>query len=74
MDRDDGRRNAYAGLDRPTMTAKSAMSRKDADETDAEDDHLAGIEDGAGCTEIWEHLSRGRRAEEEARSAASDDN
>ncbi len=27
------------------------------------DDHLDDVEPGAGCTEIWEHLSE-RRAEE----------
>jgi len=31
----------------------------------AESDHLAGVEDGAGCTEIWEHLSARREAERE---------
>ena len=35
-----------------------------SDETDAEPDdgtgHLDDIEDGAGCTEIWEHLSERR--------------
>jgi hypothetical protein len=24
------------------------------------DEHLQDVPDGAGCTEIWEHLSRGR--------------
>jgi hypothetical protein len=24
------------------------------------DDHLDGVEDGCGCTEIWEHLSEQR--------------
>ena len=28
-------------------------------------DHLADVEDGAGCTEIWEHLSERREAERE---------
>jgi hypothetical protein len=27
---------------------------------DGGDDHLDGIEDGCGCTEIWEHLSDSR--------------
>lgn len=27
------------------------------------DDHLNGVEDGCGCTEIWEHLSEQREAE-----------
>lgn len=41
------------------------------DETDAEidestTDHLDDVEDGCGCTEIWEHMS-------EEREAASDD-
>jgi hypothetical protein len=42
----------------------------DADaETDAEDeaadarDHLSDVEAGAGCTEIWEHLSETRDGE-----------
>jgi len=57
------------------MTAEIAMSREDTEETEPEreEDHLAGIEDGAGCAEIWEHLSRGHRAEEERRNAPSDD-
>lgn len=57
------------------MTAETAMSREDTEETEPEsgDDHLAGIEDGAGCAEIWEHLSRGRRAGEERRRAGADD-
>ncbi|MCU4799478.1 hypothetical protein OB920_03710 [Halobacteria archaeon HArc-gm2] len=29
----------------------------------AEDDHLAGVEDGCGCTEVWEHLSENRADE-----------
>ena len=32
------------------------------DEEEAADDHLTDLEDGSGCTEIWEHLSE-RRAE-----------
>ena len=28
--------------------------------------HLDGVEDGAGCTEIWEHLSESRQAERDA--------
>jgi hypothetical protein len=55
------------------MTAETAMSREDTEETESEDDHLAGVEDGAGCTEIWEHLSRGRREAEETRGAGADD-
>lgn len=31
-------------------------------ETEAEQarEHLEGVEDGCGCTEIWEHLSENR--------------
>jgi hypothetical protein len=33
----------------------------DREETqDRDDDHLADVEPGAGCTEIWEHLSERR--------------
>ena len=49
------------------------MSREDTEETETEDDHLADVEDGAGCTEIWEHLSRGRKAQEETSNAPADD-
>lgn len=35
----------------------------DPEETqDRDDDHLTDVEPGAGCTEIWEHLSE-RRAD-----------
>ena len=37
------------------------MSDTDGEKRD--DDHLADIEDGCGCTEIWEHLSEQREAE-----------
>ncbi|MFB6280556.1 MAG: hypothetical protein ABEH40_00865 [Haloferacaceae archaeon] len=38
------------------------MSTCDADEerTREADSHLSDVEDGAGCTEIWEHLSEQR--------------
>lgn len=34
----------------------------DAAEEGAEDDydHLKSLDDGAGCTEVWEHLSENR--------------
>jgi hypothetical protein len=30
---------------------------------DADEDHLADVPDGCGCTEIWEHLSEQRGEE-----------
>jgi hypothetical protein len=41
------------------------MSNRDAPEVSAEKsrtEHLEDVEDGAGCTEIWAHLSE-RRAQ-----------
>jgi len=32
------------------------MARAD----EADDDHLADVEDGCGCAEVWEHLSEQR--------------
>ncbi|WP_259371275.1 MULTISPECIES: hypothetical protein [Halostella] len=32
----------------------------DEEEEEQVDDHLADVEEGAGCTEIWEHLSERR--------------
>ncbi|MFC5279421.1 hypothetical protein ACFPM1_11740 [Halorubrum rubrum] len=51
--------------ERPTGSAEG----DDADETNGsapseapggEGDHLEDLKDGAGCTEIWEHLSENR--------------
>ncbi|MBX0294019.1 hypothetical protein [Haloarcula nitratireducens] len=42
---------------------QSARGQRDDDIDDAADDpegHLDGVEDGCGCTEIWEHLSEQR--------------
>lgn len=38
------------------------MSTCDAEEqpTRETENHLSDVEDGAGCTEIWEHLSEQR--------------
>jgi len=38
---------------------------EDEAEEDRADAHLDGVEPGAGCTEIWEHLSEQRDVEEE---------
>jgi len=40
--------------------------------SDEETSHLSNLSDGAGCTEIWEHLSE-QRAAEEAESEAEED-
>ncbi|UPV76298.1 hypothetical protein M0R89_05740 [Halorussus limi] len=51
------------------MTAEEKFDEQSAGEesadgdADAERSHLTDVEDGAGCTEIWEHLSE-RREEE----------
>jgi hypothetical protein len=37
-----------------------AASEEPTDEDPAADDHLSEVKDGAGCTEIWEHLSERR--------------
>jgi hypothetical protein len=41
------------------------QGEEEADETDRDDDHLADVPDGAGCTEIWEHLAERREADED---------
>jgi len=40
--------------------------------SDEETSHLSNLSDGAGCTEIWEHLSE-QRAAAETESEADDD-
>lgn len=42
-----------------TETAETERRTTDRDER-SDQDHLADVEVGAGCTEIWEHLSDGR--------------
>jgi len=39
------------------------MSKSKAD--DPERAHLVGVEDGCGCTEIWEHMSEARDADDD---------
>lgn len=34
---------------------------KDAGADDPRDDHVAELPDGAGCTEIWEHIAERRK-------------
>lgn len=40
------------------------MEQSEDDDEERIDDHLADIEEGAGCTEIWEHLSERREADD----------
>jgi hypothetical protein len=45
---------------------ESGTTAADApDDEQAQSDHLADVEAGAGCTEIWEHLSERRAADED---------
>lgn len=47
------------------MTEQSSQKPSQENTESREDDaHLADIEDGAGCTEIWEHLSDRRETED----------
>lgn len=41
------------------------------DDSEEVDSHLSDLEDGSGCTEIWEHLSERRAAEAEADDEAA---
>ncbi|MFC5368464.1 hypothetical protein [Salinirubrum litoreum] len=50
--------SATAGIESPDEDASvESDSARD-------DDHLADVEEGAGCTEIWEHLSEQRESGE----------
>jgi hypothetical protein len=40
---------------RETAEGERSSKRDDPDRA-----HLAGVEDGCGCVEVWEHLSEGR--------------
>lgn len=48
------------------MTGRSVEADDEADDErndDRHDAHLRDVEPGAGCTEIWEHLSEERDEE-----------
>ncbi|MFB6087661.1 MAG: hypothetical protein ABEJ85_03995 [Haloarculaceae archaeon] len=45
------------------MTAE--IETPETDEEASDDDHLEEIEDGAGCTEIWERLSEQRASDDD---------
>ena len=57
-------RRSGEGADSGT-TSPSPLLADGGDGPD-EDDHLRDIPDGAGCTEIWEHLSERQADEAEA--------
>ena len=42
------------------MTDAQQDSREDLADEEPATDHLDDVEDGCGCTEIWEHLSENR--------------
>lgn len=44
---------------------ESADSDAADDEEAVEDEHLQDVPAGAGCTDIWEHLSEERRDDDE---------
>jgi len=53
----------------PTETMTNANQTHDEPDAEVDEpttDHLDNVEDGCGCTEIWEHMS-------EERESASDD-
>jgi hypothetical protein len=39
----------------------------------SDNDHLANLSDGAGCAEVWEHLSEQREADASDADSESDD-
>jgi hypothetical protein len=61
----DGYRNATTAVVASTMT-NAQQTEDEADVEEPTTDHLDDVEDGCGCTEIWEHMS------EERESAADD--
>jgi len=42
------------------MTTTAQTDEEGEEDEEPVDDHLADVEEGAGCTEIWEHLSEQR--------------
>jgi hypothetical protein len=46
--------------DDPDEAATDHLDDADEDDSAAHREHLEDVEDGCGCTEIWEHLSENR--------------
>ena len=63
----DAGQDAPATCDRETTQDGPATcdlaATRDGDGEEAVDEHLDNLPDGAGCTEIWEHLSERREAD-----------
>ncbi|MEY7852225.1 hypothetical protein AB7C87_23830 [Natrarchaeobius sp. A-rgal3] len=50
------------------MTDSAECKAKTSEEDDERDDaHLEDVEEGAGCTEIWEHLAEKREERDASR-------
>ncbi|NUE01291.1 hypothetical protein HUB97_02125 [Halorubraceae archaeon YAN] len=59
---DETNKESHENDKKTELDAEADSTDEDAD-ADAETDdteHLAGLSDGAGCTEVWEHLSAQR--------------
>ena len=46
------------------MTEQESRTVPATEDEAQEDDHLSDVPTGAGCTEIWEHLSERRTADD----------
>jgi hypothetical protein len=46
-----------------TLDEQAAADESSDRDADGDRNHLTGVEDGSGCTEIWEHLSERRGTE-----------
>jgi hypothetical protein len=47
------------------MTDDAKNENEGTREPNADDEHLVELEDGAGCAEIWEHLSKRRDGDDD---------
>lgn len=54
-----------AEREREDATAADDADATDDDDRERDDAHLQDVEPGAGCTEIWEHLSERRGADDD---------
>jgi hypothetical protein len=46
--------------DTGTPTTETDDADDEPDPEDVDTSHLAGVDDGCGCAEVWEHLSEER--------------
>jgi hypothetical protein len=61
---DDTRFPGWCRVETPRECRRMSQGTTEPTEEATTDEHLADVEDGCGCAEVWEHLSERREADD----------